>query len=59
MNFLTLNLKGLANLSKKFSPKRLIENINPSIILLQEIMSDGRKSLRISLNCLVIRISVL
>jgi hypothetical protein len=33
----------LANPSKKLAIKRLIETIKPSIILLQEIMTDGEK----------------
>jgi hypothetical protein len=43
MILLTLNCRGLANSSKKLALKRLIEVHNPSIIFLQEIMTDGEK----------------
>jgi hypothetical protein len=43
MIFLTLNCRGMDNPSKKLVVKRLVDNIKPSIILLQETMTDGEK----------------
>jgi hypothetical protein len=45
MILMTLNYRGLANPSKKLALKRLVEEINPSIILLQEIMTKGEKTI--------------
>jgi hypothetical protein len=43
---LTLNYQGLANPSKKSPLKRLIENIKPYIIPLQELISNSEKITR-------------
>jgi exonuclease III len=43
MIFLTLNCRGMDNPSKKLVVKRLVDNIKPSIIMLQETMTDGEK----------------
>jgi hypothetical protein len=43
MVFLTLNCKGMVHPSIKLSLKRLVENIKPFIIMLQETMTDREK----------------
>ena len=42
MIILSLNARGLGGASKKNSLKRLITNINPTVLLIQEITMEGK-----------------
>jgi hypothetical protein len=45
MIVLSLNCKGLSNPTKKLAIKRLVDLHQPSILLLQESMMEGKKSI--------------
>ena len=44
MKILSLNVRGLGATSKKNALKRLLANTRPTILLLQETMTEGRKA---------------
>ena len=43
MKILSINIRGLGAVPKKFSLKWLITTMSPSVILIQETMTEGNK----------------
>ena len=52
MKILSLNIRGIGVNSQKNSLKRLLANIRPTVLLLQETMMEGRKAEEMIKECI-------
>ena len=52
MKILSINIRGLGAEPKKITLKRLITTMSPTVILLQETMTEGNKAARIVKECI-------